>query len=176
MSAAGFRVLLADPPWQFRDRLPGPRRGAAKHYRCLSVEELCAFPLPPLADDCALFLWRVAAMQQEALDVMGTWGFALKGEIVWVKRDRSGKPWNGMGWTVRGAHETCLIGKRGKPVRRSASVPSTFEAVANRKVHSEKPAAFYDIIESLYDGPYVELFARKPRAGWTGLGDQIQAA
>jgi hypothetical protein len=59
-----FRVELADPAWQFRDRLPGPGRGAAKHYQCLSVLELCAFPRPPLADDCTLFLWRVASMQQ----------------------------------------------------------------------------------------------------------------
>ena len=83
-ASARFRVLLADPPWLFHDRLPGPGRDAAKHYRCLTVPELCAFPLPPLADDATVFLWRVASMQQEPLDVMAAWEFTLKTEIVWL--------------------------------------------------------------------------------------------
>jgi N6-adenosine-specific RNA methylase IME4 len=168
-----FRVVLADPPWPFRDRLPGPGRGAAKHYGCLTVAELCAFPLPPLADDCTLFLWRVASMQQEALDVMAAWGFNLKSEIVWLKRTTTGKRWFGMGRTVRAEHETCLIGTRGRPVTRRRNIRSTFEAVGGQ--HSEKPARFYDFIEALRDGPYVELFARRRRPGWTSLGDQVPA-
>jgi len=167
-----FSVVLADPPWKFKDRLPGRGRGAAKHYRCLSASELCTFPLPRLADDCVLFLWRVASMQQEAIDVMSAWGFILKSEIVWRKQTCKGKRWFGMGRTVRGEHETCLIGTRGRPVRRSQSVRSTFEAPAGR--HSEKPAGFYDTIETLYGGPYVELFARRPHAGWTSIGDEIR--
>lgn len=131
------------------------------------------FPLPSLADDCTLFLWRVAAMQQEALDVMAAWGFTLKTELVWLKRTCTGQRWFGMGRTVRAEHEVCLVGTRGRPVTRSRSVRSTFEAVAGR--HSEKPAIFYDLIESLRDGPYVELFARHRRAGWTSLGDQVPA-
>jgi N6-adenosine-specific RNA methylase IME4 len=166
-----FRVAAVDPPWLFDDPLPGPKRGAVKHYRCLSLAELSAFPLPPLAADCALFLWRCAAMQQEALDLMAAWHFRLKGELVWLKRTRTGKRHFGMGRIVRGEHETCLIGTRGRPVTRSRSIRSTFEAVVGR--HSEKPATFYALIEALFDGPYVELFARRRRAGWTSLGDQL---
>ena len=134
-----FRVVLADPPWLFRDRLPGPGRGAAKHYSCLSVAELCAFPLPPLADDCTLFLWRVAAVQQEALEVMAAWGFTLKTEIVWLKRTTTGKRFFGMSRTVRAEHEVCLVGTRGTPVTRRKNIRSTFEATVGQ--HSEKPAA-----------------------------------
>ena len=170
--AERFRIVLADPPWQFKDRLPGPGRGAEKHYGCLSVAELCAFPLPPLADNCTLFLWRVASMQQEALDVMKAWCFNLKTEIVWLKRTASGKRHFGMGRIVRAEHEVCLVGTRGRPVTRSKSIRSTFEAATGR--HSEKPAALYDLIEGLYAGPYVELFARHRRAGWTSLGDQLE--
>jgi N6-adenosine-specific RNA methylase IME4 len=153
-----FRVVLADPPWLFKDRLPGPGRGAVKHYGCLTVAELCAFPLPPLADDCTLFLWRVAAMPQEALAVMTAWGFQQKTEIVWLKRTTTGKRWFGMSRTVRAEHEVCLVGTRGRPVTRHKNIRSTFEAAAGQ--HSEKPARFYDLVEALRDGPYVELFAR----------------
>jgi N6-adenosine-specific RNA methylase IME4 len=110
-------------------------------------------------------------MQHEALDVMAAWGFALKTEIVWLKRTRTGKRWFGMGRTVRAEHEVCLVGTRGRPVTRCKNVRSTFEAVAGK--HSEKPVEFYAIVELLREGPYVELFARRRRAGWTNLGDQV---
>jgi len=166
-----FRVVLADPPWPFRDGLPGPGRGAASHYRTLSIADLCAYPLPPLEVDCTLFLWRVAAMQQEALEVMAAWGFVPKTEVVWVKRTATGQRWFGMGRTVRAEHEVCLIGTRGRPVTRDRSVRSTFEAAAG--VHSRKPDCFYGVIEALRQGPYVELFARRPWPGWTSLGAQL---
>jgi N6-adenosine-specific RNA methylase IME4 len=83
MSAEPTRVLVADCPWLFSDRLPGKGRGASKHYDCLTVEQLCAFPLPPLADDCALFFWRVASMQRAALDVIDVELFARRRRDGW---------------------------------------------------------------------------------------------
>lgn len=164
-----FRVLCADPPWRFGDALG--RRGAEANYPTLSIEEIHRFPLPPLADDAVLFLWRVAAMQLEALTVIRAWGFTAKSEIVWRKLTKNGKPHFGMGRYVRATHETCIIAVRGKPQLKSRSIRSMFEAPIGQ--HSEKPESFYTgIVEQLYDGPYVELFARRQRAGWTCLGNQ----
>ena len=165
------RVLSADQPWRFDDRLPGRGRGAAKHYQTLSVEELLRFPLPLMERDSVLFLWRVSAMQQEALDVIRAWGFTLKSELVWCKTTRRGKRHMGMGRIVRGEHETCLIATRGRPVCLVKNMRSTFDAPVRR--HSEKPAEFFAIVERLYRGPYVELFARRNRPGWTTLGNQV---
>jgi hypothetical protein len=39
--------------------------------------------------------------------------------------------------------------------------------------HSAKPQHFYDLIERVSPGPYLELFARKERAGWTTWGDEL---
>jgi N6-adenosine-specific RNA methylase IME4 len=166
--------IVADPPWHFGDTLPGPGRGAAKHYPTLAVAEICAFRLPPLTADAYLFLWRVASIQQEALDVVRAWGFTVKTEIVWLKRTATGKRWFGMGRTLRAEHETCLIATRGKPQPLNHSTRSTFEATAGR--HSAKPDKFFDIVESLVPGPYVELFARRVRPGWTCLGNEIAEA
>lgn len=80
------RVLLSDPPWRHADQLPGKGRGASKHYRTMSVDEICAYPIPPMHDDSVLFLWRVASMQPEALKVIDAWGFTLKTEMIWEKR------------------------------------------------------------------------------------------
>lgn len=165
------RVLVADPGWSFRDKLPGPKRGAAKHYRCMSLAEICTFPLPPLSSDCWLFLWRVASMQLEALAVARAWGFETMAEVVWRKVSNAGQLRIGMGRSVRNAHETCLIGRRGRPPRASASIPSVFDAP--RTEHSRKPDRFYEIVEEFSAGPYVELFARRERPGWTCLGDEV---
>jgi len=166
------RVLAADPPWPFRDKLPGNGRGAVKHYACLSLAEICTFPLPNMADDSWLFLWRVASMPWEALAVCKAWGFVPKSEIVWRKTTDDGTRIRiGMGRTVRNAHETCIVATRGKPKRLSAAVPSVFDAP--RGAHSAKPDRFYELVEQLAPGPRVELFARRHRDGWTCLGDEV---
>lgn len=171
MVTAPFACLVADPPWQFGDKLPGPGRGAEKHYATLDVAAICAFELPPLAADAYLFLWRVASMQAEALDVVRAWGFTLKTELVWLKRTSGGKRWFGMGRTLRAEHETCLIATRGRPHVLNRSTRSTFEAEVPDGRHSAKPEQFFDLVEALVPGPYVELFARRVRPGWTCLGN-----
>ena len=179
-----FRVLCVDPPWKFDDRLPGRSRGAERNYPCMTFDELAEFPLPPLAPDCALFMWRVASMQKEAISLVDAWCFVLKTELVWIKKTRNGNRWFGMGRTLRAEHEICLVATRGRPVVSNRSTRSTFEtdddllggwdglnAEAGR--HSAKPAEFYAIVESLFPGPYCELFARRQRPGWTCYGNEL---
>ncbi len=168
-----FRVLCADPPWSFGDKLPGASRGAEKNYAVLSIDDICRFELPPLADDAYLFMWRVSSQVEEAYRVVRAWGFVPKSEIVWEKLTSGLLPWFGMGRHVRASHETAILAVRGRPKPKSRSIRSRFAAPAGR--HSEKPEAFYDLIEQLADGPYVELFARRQRPGWTCLGNEIPA-
>lgn len=189
MSAA---VLCADPPWMFGDKLPGVGRGAEKNYPCMTVEQICAFELPPLAPDCYLFMWRVSSMVEEAYRVVRAWGFTPKSEIVWQKLTANGLPWFGMGRHVRASHETAIVAVRGRPKPASKSVRSMFSAHVPRRaplitaetkgawktgvyVHSAKPEEFYDLIERLAPGPYVELFARRQRPGWDCLGNEMPA-
>jgi len=165
------RVLVADPPWHFDDQLGDDTRGARTHYKTMTVEDIKRFPLPPLYETSTLFLWRVAAMQQEAFDVVEAWDFEVKAEIVWKKLTRHGKRHFGMGRHVRNEHEVCLIATSGKPKTLDKSVRSIFEAPTGR--HSEKPQAFYSIVERLREGPYCELFARKLRNGWNQYGNEL---
>ena len=168
-----FVVICADPPWRFRDTLPGPKRGAAAHYPTMSLAELKVFQLPPLADDCTLFMWRVASMQEEALELVRAWGFIPKSELVWKKLTAKGNRWFGMGRRVRMEHEVAIIATRGRPVVRDHSVRSVFEAVVPGGRHSAKPDEFFLLVERLQSGPYVELFARQTRRGWTTYGNEI---
>ena len=190
-------VLLADPPWPFRDRLPGKGRGAEKHYTVLAVEAIARFPLPLLADDALLVLWRVAAMPDEALLVGRTWGFRPVSEMVWVKtrlckqhRDRRvqaadaglccpachSAPFFGMGRTVRACHETALIAVRGRASRVVVDHGVRSVIHAPFRGHSVKPAEVHGAIERLCgpDAVRVELFARRHRPGWACYGDELR--
>lgn len=178
-NAPPFRVIAADPAWKFGDSLPGKKRGAAKHYRTMTVEEIAAY-LPGLgvkaAPDALLFLWRVAAMQEEALKVCRAWGFTPKAELVWVKTRSGGAPHMGMGRYVRNQHETCIIAARGSAsaLIRDHGIRSVFEAPLGR--HSQKPDEFFALVERLASGPFLELFARTRRPGWTAYGLELEGA
>lgn len=174
MKTEPARLILADPPWRFGDKLPGKKRGASKHYECLKPDAIARFPLPPIADDAVLFLWRVSAMVEEAYFVCRAWGFTPKSELVWVKTKRGAlvQPRIGMGRTVRNSHEVAIIATRGRPERLSMSESSV--VFAPRSEHSRKPDAAYEKIERLYAGPRVELFGRQERPGWTVYGHGLE--
>ena len=192
MSQRPFRIIAADCPWPFRDKLPGATRGAARNYKLLSIPELQRFPLPPIADDAWLLFWYVNSMVDEARAVVRAWGFEPSGaELVWVKTTGPGEtildplargaepPGHketrlafGMGRTTRNCDERCIIAKRGRPQVANRDVRSVFFAPAGR--HSEKPSRFFDIAERLCgEGPRAELFARERRRGWTPFGDEV---
>lgn len=94
----------------------------------MTLQQICDFKLPEMAPDSRLFLWRVASMQPEALQVAEAWGYTIKSEVIWKKVTVRGNRHFGMGRQVRMEHEVCLIGTRGRPERLSASVRSIFEA------------------------------------------------
>lgn len=182
------RSASSPPAWKFGDKLPGEGRGAEKHYDVMTVEDICRLQLPPIASDAHLFLWRVAAMQQEALDVVKAWGFTVKSELIWLKRTKNGKEHFGMGRHVRASHEVCLIATRGRGAGiKNKSQRSTFttflddegggEFEGTVERHSKKPPEFFRIVEDLCESDLrVELFAREQRAGWVTIGNEVPGA
>ena len=100
--------------------------------------------------------------------------------FVWVKTtknaeaialDGKGLHW-GEGLTgTRSNTEVCLLATRGNPLRLAADVHQVVIAPVGE--HSEKPDEVYRRICRLYPGPYLELFARKEREGWTTWGDEL---
>jgi site-specific DNA-methyltransferase (adenine-specific) len=136
----------------------------------------------PVAPNAILFLWRLASMQGDALAVVRAWGFEVKSEVVWQKLTKFGRPWFGMGRTVRASHETCLIAVRGRAskVIRARNIRSSFSApvpvdILGRYIHSAKPAAFFDdvVIPLVGYVKSLEIFARTRRPGWDAIGNQL---
>lgn len=161
-----YGAILADPPWHFatysdkgRGRSPKYRTEAAASLACIRVADECA------AADCALFMWAVDAHLEEAISLMGQWGFQYKTvAFVWVK------PQIGLGYWTRKEAELCLLGTRGKPARRDKGVRQVI--MAPRREHSRKPDEIYGRIEALVSGPYLEMFARQQWPGWDAWGNE----
>jgi N6-adenosine-specific RNA methylase IME4 len=107
---------------------------------------------------------------------MSAWGFSYKSNIVWHKvRKDGGSDGRGVGFYFRNVTELVLFGVRGKNARTLAPGRRQVNLFATRKrEHSRKPNELYALIESCSNGPYIELFARSIRNGWTSWGDQVE--
>jgi len=65
-----------------------------------------------------------------------------------------------------------LLWAQGKTLaRQSKSVRNLIVSPIRR--HSAKPEICQDRIEQLYPAPYLEIFARRPRLGWTCCGNDL---
>lgn len=168
-----FTTLVADPPWRFTafsDK--GYEKSAQKHYDCMSIGDICAMPVASIAaKDCVLFLWTSAPMLDVGLDVLKAWGFKYKSRISWLKMTASGKVRMGPGYLSRTMHEDVLIATRGKSVVTKA-FPSIFQGLARE--HSRKPDEFYDMVVERCPGPYIDIFGRQSRDGWSVWGNEAE--
>lgn len=163
-----YRVIYADPPWEYRHKVTGRggRGAASHHYNTLTMEQLAKFPVPETEKDAILAMWVTNPILAEGSPsaLVRAWGFKSPQSILtWVK------PGIGMGYTLRSATEHILFARKGHPPVKDHSIKTWFEA--KRLRHSEKPEEARRIIERLFDGPYVEMFARKLTPGWTCLGN-----
>lgn len=170
-----YNIILADPPWSYRDKALAGNRGAGCKYQIQSNNWIENLPVVDIADDnCALFLWVTMPKLSECWDLIDKWGFEYKTvAFTWVKRNKKSPTWFwGMGNWTRANAEVCLLSIKGKPKRINASVHSVVDSPIRE--HSQKPPEVRDrIVDLLGDLPRIELFARDKVDGWDAWGDEI---
>lgn len=176
-TAKKFGTILADPPWQFQNRTGkvAPEHKRLARYGTMKFADIEALPIQQLAAPVShLYLWCPNALLPQGLSVMQAWGFQYKGNIVWHKiRKDGGSDGRGVGFYFRNVTELILFGVRGKNARTLAPGRTQVNYVCSRKrEHSRKPDEQYPIIEACSSGPFLELFARGNRKGWTSWGNQ----
>ena len=140
----------------------------------MSNADICGLPVADISDDNSiLFLWATFPELQEALDVIKAWGFEYKTVgFTWVKKNKNGGNFFGVGWYTKSNAEVCLIGVRGKSPKVSNSVSSIVEAVSDG--HSCKPDIIREkIVQFCGDCPRIELFATQKVDGWDSIGNVI---
>ena len=176
-----YRTILADPPWQFSNRTgkEAPEHKRLGRYGTMTLEEIKALPVSRIAaPQSHLYLWVPNALILEGFEVMKRWGFTYKTcAFSWMKADPyrlfadDMTPVAGLGYWTRANTEPCLLATRGKPHRSNADVRQGI--IAPRREHSRKPDCVHERIERLVAGPYLELFARQRRKGWTCFGNEV---
>lgn len=187
-----FKAILADPPWHFRARTALQTRNfqcvrdVAKHYPTMELDDIKAMPVREIAaPDAHLFIWTTGPCLRQTFEVMEAWGFRYSAvAFTWVKLKRSIDTRQlrvlptaesdlhvGLGLTTRKNAEFCLLGRRGKARRNAKDVREII--LSPVREHSRKPEEAASRVQRYCDGPYLELFARAPRDGWTVWGNEI---
>lgn len=165
-----YQIVYADPPWTgnyfWRN---------VSSYPLMSVDAIASLPVRSIVHpDALLFMWTTMSAIPDALRVIDSWGFRfVTNGFTWVKTyPSSGKPVVGLGMWTRHNAEICLLAKRGRPARQSATTRSL--VIAPRLRHSQKPDVVRDrIVELCGDVPRLELFARQKTKGWDVWGNEL---
>lgn len=174
-----FSTILADPPWQFQNKTGkvAPEHKRLSRYSTMDLEAIKSLPVNEITEERShLYLWVPNALIQEGLDVMSSWGFKYKSNIIWQKIRKDGEPdGRGVGFYFRNTTEVLLFGVKGKNVRTLKPGRTQVNVIKSRKrEHSRKPDEQYKIIEGCSWGPFLELFARGKRKNWTVWGDESE--
>ena len=174
-----FGAILADPPWAY---VTWSKKSDAAHgvpdYDQMNGTDIAALDVGSLAlPTSVLFLWATWPTLPDAMATIERWGFQYKTcAFAWMKADPyklfalEEDVYMGLGHWTRANSEPCLLATRGKPKRLNADVRQGI--IAPRREHSRKPDGVHERIERLVAGPYLELFARQKRPGWTTWGNQ----
>lgn len=195
-----YRCIVADPPWLERgggrSKRGADRHYPLLHKHQILEAILRAPCWRPSDEGCHLWLWVTDNYLEDGLEVMRGLGFRYVRTAVWVKlaeprinrlldilngdeefddavdalRRECRRLQIGLGQYLRGSHELCLFGVRGKQPAAETHASALLEA---RTTHSTKPKSFYEMVELVSPPPRLELFARYERPGWTAWGNEV---
>ena len=163
-----YRVVYADPPWNYGNSGLDDYGHAERHYPTMSIEELGHLGVPDIVeDDSVLFIWTTSPLLEDCFRVIRMWGFNYKTSFIWNKIKHNFGYYN----SVR--HELLLVCTKGSCLPDNPKLFNSVQSI-ERKAHSEKPDEFREIIDTLYTkGKKIELFSRKKVKGWDVWGNQI---
>lgn len=168
-----YKTIVIDPPWPVK--MQGhygrrPNRRQKLPYETMTIEEIKEFPLKDFAEQGAhVYLWTTNKLLKEAFEVLETWGVNYHMTISWVKPT---------GFCVangyKSAAEFCLLGFYGKPMQKWIGIAQLnwIKAFTKPGHHSEKPNDFYNKIKKMSPEPRIDIFNRRPIAGFGSWGDE----
>ncbi len=202
---SNFKVVLADPPWSYNDklRMSDVARSSDDHYKTMGDVEIARLSTRldvtnhagtgkevahhiaghRIEDNAVLFMWTTNSflLDGTSAGLCRVWGFKPKQIITWIKTKlgREDNPMSGedlqfgMGHYTRGVTEHIILATKGKCTAMVKRKNIRNVLFAARRAHSQKPNEQYNLIEGLFDGPYLELFAREKRPGWEAWGLEL---
>jgi len=116
-----------------------------------------------------LWLWVLNQHVDWGYTLARSWGFEPQQMLTWLK------PGLGTG-RLQSNTESVLLCRKGGAVGNAFGPSHGTGFKWPRGRHSEKPEAFFDLVERVSAGPYLELFARRRRPGWSAWGNEVDGA
>lgn len=195
--AGGFTAISIDVPSDFDAYSEkGEGKSASQHYPVMSDDDIARLPLELLAaDNCACFAWFTWPKMPVWNRWIQAWGFEFAGLAwEWIKfNPETGKYAFGPGYGTRKNVEPCLLLTRGNPKLRPGRLEFFGNTVitgsrsvrdfiqewpyntirAPRREHSRKPEEHRLRIETMFDGPRIDVFSRQRWPGNTVWGNEI---
>ena len=161
-----FQTIVIDPPWDWSDEGDVNQFGRTKpEYATMPIEEIEKLPIDKISDEnCHLYLWVTNRSLPKAFRLIKNWGFRYITCLTWVK------PSIGVGNYFRGSTEQVLFAVKGCQLLKRKDVGTHFSAKRG-EVHRAKPDEFYSLVESCSYAPYIDVFGRKERDGWSVWGE-----
>ena len=163
------RTIVADPPWTpvigaGKSDYSKDKARPQKHYPTMTLEDIKALEVPA-ADSAHLWLWCLSQHVDWGYEVARAWGFEPYITLTWCK--------DGFGaGRFQCNTEHVLLCRRGPrqmaPFQRTEGTWFRWP----RGAHSVKPDRFYELVERVSPGPYLEMFARRRRYGWDVWGNE----
>jgi len=176
-----YSTIVADPPWPQKGGgslmgregfLDAGGKSLPLPYKTMTIDEIAALPIDA-APDAHLYLWTPSGFLPDAFRVVAAWGFRYSTTLVWAKRPIG----FGLGGAYGIATEFVLFARRGKLPAIGRVGRNWFDwkrpyDKRGKPRHSAKPPAFFDLVQTVSPGPYLEMFARDSRPGWDAWGDE----
>lgn len=174
-----YSTIVIDPPWKYGKWGKAKGKAGLKFtqeillpYKYMALSEISALPIPNLADtDCELYVWTTQKYLPHTFPLLETWGFKYCETLTWCKEPRG----TGQGGLFTPTTEFIVHGRIGKMPKKQR-IDSTWWKVKRQMRHSQKPEFFQDMIETVSDAPRLEMFARRPRAGWDVFGNEVEGS
>lgn len=176
-----YNAITLDPPWPY-ERTAG--QGVANtQYDLMTWGDLAA--LGPLihalaAPNCPIFLWTTAPLLMEITEVVRAWELRyITKAFSWLKTYADGSYFVGVGSHTHSNTEDVWLLSNGTPRRKQAGIYQVIPTMESEAIaapltrHSAKPEEFYRRVERYQDGPFLEVFARRRRAGWDCIGNEL---
>lgn len=165
-----YKTILADPPYEqktigkFASR---NNRALQLPYPTMSLGEIESLAVSDIAEiGCHLWLWTTNRFLHSAFHIIEAWGFTYLQTLTWVKP-------SGCGAYFANTTQHLLFAYFQRCIFNKARFKPTHILTGSPRGHSAKPQAFTDLIETISEPPYIELFARARRFGWDCWGNEV---
>ena len=176
-----MKTVVADPPW------PGPlgdwrskplvvqpfslqkhkRKAPGNVYPLMTLAEIRKVA-PKTALRAHLWMWALPQHVDWAWKMAKDWGFEPLHLLAWCK------PGFGTGGFQANTEYIVLARKGGPQNNAFGKMSGTHYDWPRSARHSGKPKEFFELVESVSPGPYLEMFARGRRRGWRAWGNEVR--